>query len=133
MHGDKLGAVGEGRLDLHVVNHFGDAFHDLIPGQHRRAGLHEFGHAPPVARAFDDEIGNEGNRLGVIELYPALQTPTRHHGGRRDEQLVLLTRREIHACLLIGQASTVPQARHCGPGDLMDDRGEILHQISAVR
>jgi hypothetical protein len=25
VNGDKFGAVGEGRLDLHVVNHFGHA------------------------------------------------------------------------------------------------------------
>ena len=29
MDGDELGAVGEGRLDLNVVDHLGDALHDL--------------------------------------------------------------------------------------------------------
>ena len=29
VHGDELGAVGEGRLDLHVVDHLGDAVHHL--------------------------------------------------------------------------------------------------------
>jgi len=28
--GDEFGAVGEGGLDLHVVNHFRDAFHDVV-------------------------------------------------------------------------------------------------------
>ena len=28
--GDELGAVGEGRLDLDVVDHLGDALHDLV-------------------------------------------------------------------------------------------------------
>ena len=29
VHGDQLGAVGKRRLDLHVVDHLGDAFHHL--------------------------------------------------------------------------------------------------------
>src|SRR5215813_8724578 len=49
MHGDELGPVREGRLDLHVVNHLGDALHDLIALQHLGAGFHQLSHAPPIA------------------------------------------------------------------------------------
>ena len=38
VHGDQLGAVGEGRLDLHRVQHLGHAVHDVVAGEHRAAG-----------------------------------------------------------------------------------------------
>jgi len=70
MHGDELGAVRKGRLDLDVMDHLGDARHHLRPGQDLRAGLHQLGDGAAVARALDDEIGDDGNRLRVVELTP---------------------------------------------------------------
>src|SRR5829696_8971445 len=70
VHGDKLRPVREGCLDLHVVDHLGDAVHDLVGGQR--------------------------DRLRVVELDAALEPPARHHGGHGDQQLVLLPRGEIH-------------------------------------
>src|ERR1700686_1399883 len=43
--GDELGAVGEGRLDLDLGNHLGDALHHVVAGEERRAEAHEIGHA----------------------------------------------------------------------------------------
>src|SRR3546814_9129006 len=37
VHGHQLGAVGEGRLDLDLVDHLGDAVHHLGAGQHGAA------------------------------------------------------------------------------------------------
>src|SRR6476646_3767176 len=96
VHGDELGAVGEGRLDLDVVDHLGDAVHHLRSRQHMRALLHQLGDGFAVARAFQDEVGNQRHRLRVIELDAALEPSARHHGGDRDQQLVLLTRRQVH-------------------------------------
>src|SRR5690242_18448773 len=101
VHGDELGAVGKGRLDLDVVDHLGDAVHHLRARHHMRAFLHQLGDGFAVARAFQDEIGNQRNRLRVIELDAALEPPARHHGGNRDQQLVLLTRRQVHRRLSI--------------------------------
>ena len=63
VHGDQLGAVGKGRLDLNVVDHLGDAVHDLGARDHMGAGFHQVGDAAAVARAFQDEIGDQRHRL----------------------------------------------------------------------
>src|SRR5262249_60244687 len=57
---------------------------------------HQLGDGPAVAGAFDDEIGDRRNRLGMIELDAALEPPARHHRRHGDEQLVLLARGQIH-------------------------------------
>src|SRR5438128_5647301 len=67
VHGDKLRAVRERRLDLHVVDHFGDSVHHLRAREHPRAGLHQFGHGLPVARAFKNEIGNQRDGFRMVE------------------------------------------------------------------
>ena len=77
-----------------------------MPSMHLRAGddlgagLHQFGDGAAVARALDDEIGDERDRLGMVELDAALQPAARHHGGHRDQQLVFFARRQIHASTL---------------------------------
>ena len=53
------------------------------------APMHQFGHRAAVARAFDDEVGDDGDRLGMVELDAALQPAARHHGRHRDQELVL--------------------------------------------
>src|SRR5215471_12094136 len=49
-----------------------------------------------VACTFDDEIGDERHRLGMIELDAALPPPARHHRSHGDEQLVFFTRGQVH-------------------------------------
>src|SRR5262245_34811455 len=75
VHGHQLGAVREGRLDLNVVDHFGDPVHHLLAREHVRARLHQLGHGPAVACAFDDEIADQRHRLGMVELDTALEPP----------------------------------------------------------
>src|SRR5438105_8544408 len=117
MHGDKLGAVGKRRLDLNVVDHLRDAVHALRAGDDLRAGLHKFGDGAAVARALDDEVGDDGDRLGVVELDAALQPAARHHGRHRDQELVLFAGGEIHASTLWtsqlsqSRGSATPEAR----------------------
>src|SRR5579863_2483994 len=65
VNGDELSAVRKCRYDLNVVNHLRDAVHHLRTGQHLLAGLHQFGHRAAVACALDDEVGDDGNRLGM--------------------------------------------------------------------
>jgi hypothetical protein len=72
MHGDELGAVGERRFDLDFVDHVGDAVHHLRPRQHMGAGLHQLGDGLAVARAFHDEVADQRDGLGMVELHPAL-------------------------------------------------------------
>jgi len=63
VHGDELGAVRKGRFDLNVMDHFGNARHHLSTGQNLGTGLHQVGHGAAVARALDDEIGDDGDRM----------------------------------------------------------------------
>src|SRR3954471_12295884 len=101
MHGDKLRAVRKCRLDLNVVDHLRDPVHALRTGQHLRAGLHQIGDGAAVARALDDEIGDDGYRLGMVELDAAIQPATRDDRGHRDQKLVLFAGRQIHASTLM--------------------------------
>src|SRR5690242_8167019 len=78
VHGDELGAVGKGCLDLHLVDHLGDTVHYLRPREDMGGILHEIGHQCAVARALDHEVGDERDRLRMVELDPALQPPPRH-------------------------------------------------------
>ena len=96
VHGDQLGAVGEGRLDLDVVDHRGDAVHHLVGGDDMRARLHQFGDRAPVARALDDEIGDQRDRFGMVELDAALEAPARDHRRHGDQQFVFFAWRQIH-------------------------------------
>src|SRR6516225_4496122 len=96
MHRYQLRSIRKRRLDLDVVDHFRDAVHHLAAREHVRARLHQLGDGFAVARTFDDEIGDERHRLGMIELDAAFAPPARHHRGHGDEQLVFFTRGQVH-------------------------------------
>jgi len=110
VHGDQLGAVGEGRFDLDRVDHLGDAVHQLVAGQDVGAGLHQVGDAAPVARALDDEVADQGDGLGMVQLDAAFQPPPRDLGRHGDQKLVLLTWAKVHPMglrLVVGRGSAV--------------------------
>ena len=87
---------GNVALDLHVVDHRGDPVHHLVGFDHVGAGLHQLGDGAPVARALDDGIGDEGDRLGVVQLDAARESLARDLGGHGDEELVLLAGGQLH-------------------------------------
>ncbi len=97
MNSDELRPVREGRLDLHVMDHFGDARHDLIAGQHLTAGLHQVSDAASVPGALDDKISDQGDRFRVVQLDAPLQTAPCDHGGHADQQFVFLSRGQVHS------------------------------------
>jgi len=57
VYGDEFGAVGKSRFHLHVVDHFGHAFHYVFALEKRGAVTHEVGDVPSITRALDDLIG----------------------------------------------------------------------------
>ena len=67
-----------------------------VAREHVGARLHQLGDGAAVARAFDDEIGDERDRLRMIELHAALEPAPRHHRRHGDQQLVLLARGQMH-------------------------------------
>ena len=85
MHGDELGAIGKGRLDLDVVDHFGDPLHHHVGCDDMRARFHEVSNAAPVARTLHHEIGDERDGFRVVQLDAARQPVAGHHGGERNE------------------------------------------------
>src|SRR6266446_9205853 len=96
MDRDELRSVRERPLDLHLVDHLGDAFHDVIAPEDRLPGGHQLGDGAAVADAFEDLRGDEGDRLRVIELEAASTPAPRHFGGGEDQEFFLLPGREVH-------------------------------------
>src|SRR5262245_17605197 len=96
---DEFGAIGERCFHLHPVNHFGDAFHDLIAGQDLAASGHEFGNRLAVARTFQDKICYECYTFGIVELDASCEPPPSYQGREGDHQLVSFTRCEVHELL----------------------------------
>jgi len=92
MHGDELGAVGKSCLDLNVVDHLGDALHDLAATENACAVLHQLRDAAAVTCPFENEIGDEGHGFGVVEFDATLQATARHHRRHGNKQLVFFSR-----------------------------------------
>src|SRR5262245_24949355 len=95
--GHELGAVGERAFDLHVLDHLRHALHDVLAGQDLRPPGHELGRALAVADPLQHLGGDEGHRLGMVELEPARPPPPRQIGSDYDQQLFLLAWRQMHA------------------------------------
>src|SRR6185369_4719456 len=94
--GDQLGPVGERALDLHLVDHLGDAFHDVVAAEDGQPGLHQIGHGAAISDAFQGLGRDEGDGLGVIEPEPSRPPTARDLGGGEDEELFLFAWREVH-------------------------------------
>ncbi|MNY33699.1 hypothetical protein D3C86_1679870 [compost metagenome] len=81
------------------------------------AGLHQLGNRAAVSGAFDHEIGDQRDGLGMVELDAALEAATCHHGGHRDQQLVFFAGGEVHPTIL-----EIPEARQAaGAGEFEQD------------
>jgi hypothetical protein len=89
---------GKGGLDLDVVDHFGDAFHDFVAGDEGGAEAHEFRHRPAIARGLQQLGGDERDGFRVVELQPAGAAAAGEIAGDDDEQLFLFARGEVHRC-----------------------------------
>ena len=73
VNGDKFGAIGKRRLDLHGMDHFGDTGHTLTFGYDVRARFHQIGDRAAIARAFHHKIGDQGDGFGVVQFDTARQ------------------------------------------------------------
>ena len=68
--GDELGAVRERALDLHLVDHLGDAVGDVGPAEQLAPEIHQLGHRAAVADELEDLRRDERDRLRMIEPMP---------------------------------------------------------------
>ena len=68
MNRNEFSAIGEGRFHLHLTDHFGDAFHDLVASKNFPALGHKLSDRLAVARSLQNEVRYERYALGVIEL-----------------------------------------------------------------
>src|SRR2546430_6762064 len=82
---DQLGAVGEGALDLHLVDHLGNAFHHFITAEDRQARLHQLGDGAPVADALEDVGRVAGEARGELEVLKPGTAPAPHLLRREKE------------------------------------------------
>ena len=71
MDGDELGAVGEGRLDLDVVDHLGNSLHHLVAAKDMGARLHQLGDAAAIALITDFVVEGARDGRSVAELMEA--------------------------------------------------------------
>src|SRR3954464_11018722 len=72
VHGEELCAVRKSCLKLDVMDHLRDARHHLVAGQNLRAALHQLCHGAAIARTLQDEIGDDRDRFGMVELDAAI-------------------------------------------------------------
>src|SRR5256885_50403 len=96
MNGDELGAVGKGALDLHLLEHLRHSLHHVVAAEDVEAGRHQVGDAPAVANPLQNFGGDQRQRFGVVQLETAATSPARDFGGGEHEELLLLTRGEVH-------------------------------------
>src|SRR4029077_3780808 len=92
--------VREGGFHLHFQDHFGDTFHDLLPSENFATLGHKLRDGFAIACSFEDEIGDEGYALGIVELDSSRPSAARNERGDRDHQLVPLPWQKIHVLLL---------------------------------
>jgi len=108
MHGDEFGAVGEGRFDLYLGDHFRNAVHHVLAREQRGAVAHELGDGAAVAGAFQDGGGDEGDGFGVVELEAAGSSSLCQESGGEDEELVLFARAQFHLRAPVAAREAVP-------------------------
>ena len=92
MNGDQFGPVGEGGFGLDLVDHLRDALHHVASREDGRAKAHEISDRSPIARAFQNLVGDDGDRFRVVQLQPPFLTPAREVGGDHDEKFFLVAR-----------------------------------------
>ena len=96
MDGDQFGAVRESGLDLDVVKHLGDALHDVVSTEHPATADHQFGDGASVAGAFEQVVGEDRDRFGVVEFQAARLSTSRQFSGVGQQQAVLFVRGQKH-------------------------------------
>ncbi|CAB4906521.1 unannotated protein [freshwater metagenome] len=96
VHRDQLRSVGKRRFHHHLGKQFGHTTQYVVGREHFPARRHQLGHGLSVTSTLEEVIGDDRDRLGVIEFQAASTAPPREFGGVADEQSILLVRRQPH-------------------------------------
>ena len=126
--GDELGAVRERGLDLDVVEHLGDALHDVVAGENLAAADHQLGHRAAVAGTLEEVVGDHRDGLGMVELQAARLSASRQFGGIGQQQPVLFMRGQEHSRRYCHGHARVSSARN-----MLLLRGDVLQPHLAAR
>src|SRR5262249_8341135 len=81
---NEFGSIQKRRLDLHLVNHFRNPFHDLIACQDPGSFRGKLRNGSAVARSFQNEVRNQRDALGIVEFDTSGQAPASDHCRERD-------------------------------------------------
>jgi hypothetical protein len=96
VQGHELAAVRERRLDLHLRDELGHAFHHVLPREHVPPRGHQVRHRAPLSRPLDHPAGQQRDSLRLVELDAALTPVAGDHPSDREQQLGLIRRRQQH-------------------------------------
>src|SRR5262249_3834323 len=116
VNGDELGPVGEGGFDVDLLDHVGDAVHELIASQRLPALRHELGNRLAISGPFEDDIGDQRDALRVVQLEASCESPPSDDRGNRDHELVPFAWREVHWRICLRAASNTPTSAGRGTG-----------------
>ena len=86
----QLGAVGEGRFDLELLDQVCHAVEHVVGGEHLAAGGHDVGHAAAVTCGFEHPRRQHGDRLGMVQSEATVPSSLGHVGSDMDQQPLLL-------------------------------------------
>ncbi len=96
MAGHELSPVHEGRLDLEQAEHLPYAVHGVGLADDMAAQFHAVRDALAVAGRFEDRLGDQRDRLAVVEFEAAVLALAGQVGHHVDQQFVDLARGEVH-------------------------------------
>src|SRR5215471_18785909 len=96
VYGDELCPIGKRGFHFDLTDHLRNAFHHLVAGENLPARGHELRDGLFITRSLEDEIADERDAFGIVELDATREPRSRDRRGKCDHQLVFFTRGEIH-------------------------------------
>ena len=92
MNSHEFRPVWKRPLDLHLVNHRGDALDDILRAEQLAADVHQLGHRLSVADELEQLGRDERDRLRIVEAEAACEPLLRQHPGLVQHKLVYFPR-----------------------------------------
>ena len=94
--GYELRSVRECAFDLDFGDHLRHAFHDIVNGEYCGPHIHQFRHGFSVPDLFEQLRGDQGYRLGVVQLQSAALPLSREFAGRKNHEFIDFTWSQVH-------------------------------------